>query len=180
MTPETNRIDVGGYRLRAEAYGAGAPVFVCLHGLADTLAIWRTVAPALARRGRVVLVDQRGHGESDAPPGPYRREDLATDVCGRLIRERGHWIHVEAPDALVAALDRYVRPYLCRTNALPPFEEAVDKREPHPSRRPQKKGPPQGERKLSFENQNRTVRPEEPPSSGGVSKGVLARKSTAS
>jgi crossover junction endodeoxyribonuclease RuvC len=47
----------------------------------------------------------------------------------------------------------------------------VDKREPHPSRRSQKKGAPQGERKL-FSNNNRTARPEEPPSSGGVSKGA--------
>jgi AcrR family transcriptional regulator len=46
--------------------------------------------------------------------------------------------------------------------------------ESHPSRRSQKKGPPQGERKLSLENNNRTVRPEEPPSSGGVSKPALS------
>jgi hypothetical protein len=33
---------------------------------------------------------------------------------------------------------------------------------------------------LSFENNNRTARPEEPPSSGGVSKGARWRKSTVS
>jgi AcrR family transcriptional regulator len=44
--------------------------------------------------------------------------------------------------------------------------------ESHPSRRSQEKGPPQGERKLSLEKNNRTARPEEPPSSGGVSKGA--------
>jgi DNA polymerase elongation subunit (family B) len=52
--------------------------------------------------------------------------------------------------------------------------ETVDEREPHPSRRSQKKGPPQGERELSFGDDNRTARPEEPPSSGGVSKPVLS------
>jgi hypothetical protein len=31
---------------------------------------------------------------------------------------------------------------------------------------------------LSFENHNTTARPEEPPSSGGVSKGARLRKST--
>jgi hypothetical protein len=61
---------------------------------------------------------------------------------------------------------------------VPLLTGSVDKREPHPSRRSQKKGPPQGERKLSFENNNRTARPEEPPSSGGVSKGARWRKST--
>jgi pimeloyl-ACP methyl ester carboxylesterase len=44
------------------------------------------VAGPLAARGRVVLVDQRGHGESEAPPGPYRREDLAADVRTLLDR----------------------------------------------------------------------------------------------
>ena len=57
-------------------------------------------------------------------------------------------------------------------------EETVDKREPHPSRRSQKKGPPQGERKSFFENSNSTARPEEPPSSGGVSTGARWREST--
>src|SRR5512139_2934732 len=56
---------------------------------------------------------------------------------------------------------------------MPPTNEAVDKDGPHPSRRSQKKGPPQGERKLSLQNNNATARPEEPPSVGGVSKHVL-------
>ncbi len=51
---------------------------------------------------------------------------------------------------------------------------------PHPSRRSQKKGPPQGERKLSFESSKRAARPEEPPSSGGVSKGARRTRSTIS
>jgi DNA polymerase elongation subunit (family B) len=65
---------------------------------------------------------------------------------------------------------------------LPDLAECVDRREPHPSRRSQEKGPLQGERKFSFENNNKTARPEEPPpeersvskGSGGVSKPVLS------
>jgi hypothetical protein len=64
-------------------------------------------------------------------------------------------------------------------SALQMVSETVDEREPHPSRRSQRTGPPQGERILSFEN-NRTARPEEAPSSGGVSKGARWRKSTVS
>ena len=79
------RIDVGGHALRVDAGGAaGPPHFVCLHGLVDTLEIWDGLRAPLGERGRVVCVDQRGHGESDAPPGPYRREDLASDVVGVL------------------------------------------------------------------------------------------------
>ena len=75
-------------------------------------------------------------------------------------------------------------------SALQMVSETVDKREPHPSRRsqnpstrrsaPAQEGPPQGERTLSFENNNRTARPEEPPSSGGVSKGARWIRSTVS
>jgi len=82
----TRRVDVGGHALRVETRGAGPPHFVCLHGLADTLSIWSRLAPALAEHGRVMLVDQRAHGGSDARPGPYRREDLATDVRALLDR----------------------------------------------------------------------------------------------
>lgn len=78
------RLDVGGHELRVDAAGEGPPHFVCLHGLVDTLEIWDPVAKPLSERGRLVRVDQRGHGESDAPPGPYGREDLARDVIGVL------------------------------------------------------------------------------------------------
>ncbi len=86
------RLDVGGFALRAETSGeARAPAFVCLHGLVDTLEIWDAVAPALAARGWLVRFDQRGHGESETPPGPYDRRDLANDcitVLDRLGIER--------------------------------------------------------------------------------------------
>ena len=80
------RVDVGGHALRVEVIGNGPPYFVCLHGLADTLEIWRRIAEPLAAHGQVVLVDQRAHGGSDAPPGPYVREDLAADVDALLSR----------------------------------------------------------------------------------------------
>ncbi len=77
---ERLQVSVGAHGLAVERIGGGEPTFVCLHGLADSRRIWDAIAPALAERGTVVLVDQRGHGESDAPPGPCRREDLAQDV----------------------------------------------------------------------------------------------------
>lgn len=78
------RIRVGSAELRVEESGQGPPDWLCLHGLVDTLAIWDRVVPALAKRGRVVRYDQRGHGESSAPAGPYSRRDLADDAIGVL------------------------------------------------------------------------------------------------
>lgn len=81
---ESQRIDVGGHALRTQSTGAGERYLLCLHGLVDTLEIWKRIAPALEERGRVCRVDQRGHGGSDAPEGPYTREDLAGDVVALL------------------------------------------------------------------------------------------------
>lgn len=80
----TDRIDLASHALRIRAQGSGAPNFVCLHGLIDRLEIWDRLAPNLAERGSVLCLDQRGHGSSGAPDGPYSREDLAADVIRTL------------------------------------------------------------------------------------------------
>jgi len=74
-------VQVGGHRLRVVSAGHGSPNLLCLHGLVDRLEIWDRLAAPLAERWRVVRMDQRGHGASEAPAGPYRREDLAGDVA---------------------------------------------------------------------------------------------------
>jgi pimeloyl-ACP methyl ester carboxylesterase len=78
------RIALGGFELRYADTEGGEPVFLCIHGLADTLEVWDALAPALADRGRLVRIDQRGHGESGAPPEPCTREDLARDAIAVL------------------------------------------------------------------------------------------------
>ncbi len=77
----TRWIEAGGHRLRCVVSGDGALTLLCLHGLVDRLEIWDRLSGPLAEFGRVARIDQRGHGESEAPPGPYRREDLAADVA---------------------------------------------------------------------------------------------------
>ena len=80
MRRTTQRIDVGDHELRLVLAGEGPPDLLCLHGLVDRIEIWDRVAGPLAERGRLALLDQRGHGESGAPAGAYTREDLAADV----------------------------------------------------------------------------------------------------
>lgn len=57
----------------------GAPL-VLLHGLGDTSRSWTLVLPDLARRHRVYVPDQRGHGATEAPACCYALPDLAHDV----------------------------------------------------------------------------------------------------
>lgn len=81
---EERRIEIDGHGLFSRTEGSGDRNFLCLHGLVDSLEIWDRMAPALSGRGRLIRIDQRAHGRSDAPPGPYSREALADDVIGVL------------------------------------------------------------------------------------------------
>jgi 3-oxoadipate enol-lactonase len=85
-TSGTQTVDLGTHRLRVRTSGAGGAAFVCLHGLADTLAIWDDLAPRLEPEARVVRYDQRAHGDSTAPTGACSREDLAADLVAVLDR----------------------------------------------------------------------------------------------
>ena len=70
-----------GITMRYVAAGPerGAPL-ILLHGLGDTSRSWSLALPALARRHRVFALDQRGHGDTDAPACCYTIPDLAYDV----------------------------------------------------------------------------------------------------
>ncbi|MGH7278816.1 MAG: alpha/beta fold hydrolase [Candidatus Rokuibacteriota bacterium] len=59
---------------------AGAPVVTLAHPLGATLEIWNDHVAALASRYRVLTYDVRGHGRSEAPPGPYTVDQMAADL----------------------------------------------------------------------------------------------------
>ena len=80
-------VSLGDHEINVLSRGEGDRHFTCLHGLVDTLDIWKRLAPALEERGRVIRIDQRGHGASGAPPGPYSRAQLASDVVAVLDAE---------------------------------------------------------------------------------------------
>ncbi len=60
--------------------------FVLAHALGCDLTMWDALALHLAEYGRVVRYNQRGHGDSEAPAGPYSMAELADDAA-RLIDE---------------------------------------------------------------------------------------------
>jgi pimeloyl-ACP methyl ester carboxylesterase len=60
--------------------GRGEPGVLLIHGLSNSSWSWAPVARRLVAARRVVAMDLRGHGLSDAPTGAYRAEDLAGDV----------------------------------------------------------------------------------------------------
>jgi 3-oxoadipate enol-lactonase len=74
-------------RIAWERRGEGAPV-VLVHGLGYARWGWEPVADPLAERFEVLLLDNRGIGESDAPPGPYTASEMADDIL-RVLDEAG-------------------------------------------------------------------------------------------
>ena len=73
-----------GVRLEQLVTGVGEPVTVFAHGLAGDIAGTRPLGSAVA--GRRVFFQFRGHGRSDAPPGPWSFADLAGDL--RAVADR--------------------------------------------------------------------------------------------
>jgi 3-oxoadipate enol-lactonase len=67
-----------GVRLERFVTGVGGPVTVFAHGLAGDISGTRPLGSAVT--GRRVFFHFRGHGRSDAPPGPWTFGDLARDL----------------------------------------------------------------------------------------------------
>ena len=76
-------VQVGDLAVHVAEAGAGEPL-VLLHGWPQHWYCWRRVVPLLADRYRLVMPDLRGHGWTDAPSGPYDKEQMATDLLGLL------------------------------------------------------------------------------------------------
>ena len=70
-----------------ERHGAGPPLLL-IHGLGYARWGWEPVVEPLARSFDVILFDNRGVGESDAPPGPYTAAEMAGDAV-QVLDEAG-------------------------------------------------------------------------------------------
>lgn len=99
---EERREARGGVHLfvrRSDNAGQGLPPLLLLHGYPQTSAMWRDVAPVLARSFEVICPDLRGYGRSDKPgtdlPGQdpehrlYSKREMALDMV-ELMAGLGH------------------------------------------------------------------------------------------
>ncbi len=60
--------------------GNGAPVLMFSNSLGTTVDMWEPQVEALAGQFRILRYDNRGHGASDVPVGPYTVERIARDA----------------------------------------------------------------------------------------------------
>jgi 3-oxoadipate enol-lactonase len=119
-------VEAGGARIHYRSEGEpGAPALLLSHSLGTDLSMWEAQVPALSRGRRLIRYDTRGHGGSEAGPGPCSIEELGRDVlflldalgvaraafCGLSMGGMiGLWLGLHAPE-------RVERLVLCNTGA---------------------------------------------------------------
>lgn len=77
------KVTVNGIDIEYAIEGEG-PVVTMSHALGCNLSLWEDQTRDLRQRYRVLRYDTRGHGHTDAPPGPYSLEQMADDLWGLL------------------------------------------------------------------------------------------------
>lgn len=120
-------LTVGGHRLAYDLLGpTQAPIVAFTHSLASDGGMWAEQVPALLDAGfRVLRIDTRGHGGSEAVPGEYTLDMLADDVAGvfgALQIERAHLVGLSLGAMLGAAFafrfpEKLASLVLCDTQA---------------------------------------------------------------
>ncbi|GAA0590324.1 alpha/beta fold hydrolase [Kribbella sandramycini] len=68
----------------SETGPADAPVVLLGSSLGAASGMWAPQLDALGAHFRLIAFDHRGHGASEAPPGPYTIDDLGNDVIELL------------------------------------------------------------------------------------------------
>ena len=79
------QVEANGIRIHIDDQGTG-PWLVLSHSLACATDMWAEQIASFRGRFRVLAFDTRGHGGSDAPPGPYTLDLLADDLEALLDR----------------------------------------------------------------------------------------------
>jgi 3-oxoadipate enol-lactonase len=136
------RIKANGIQMNYELSGKKeAPVVILSHSLSSSLLMWNPQMDALNPYFLVLRYDTRGHGDSDAPSGPYSLGLLAEDVIGLLDAlgiDRAHFVGLSMGGMIGQCLalnhpHRLKSLALCDTTAVfpaetqPIWQERIDK-----------------------------------------------------
>lgn len=86
-------IDIGGRRIGFHDHGSGAQTVVFSHGYLMRSEMFADQIETLSAQFRVIAFDHRGHGISDAAPGPITMQDLVEDAIAVLEHIGGGPVH---------------------------------------------------------------------------------------
>jgi 3-oxoadipate enol-lactonase len=81
---------INGVKLNFEMHGESGDPLVLVHGYTGDITDWRHQLPAFSPSFRVLIPDNRGHGQSEAPPdrSAYTVDQMAEDTLA-LVDELG-------------------------------------------------------------------------------------------
>jgi len=77
------KVDLGEVRLNYEVSGEGEPL-VLITGLGGEISFWKKYIPQFNKRFKVVVLDNRGAGETEYPPTLFTMRTLADDVASLM------------------------------------------------------------------------------------------------
>ena len=83
------KINTDGISINYEIAGEG-DCLILIHGFSDNLTMWYNQVPEFSKRYRVLTLDVRGHGETEAPEGEFSITLFAKDL-----RELLSALHIE-------------------------------------------------------------------------------------
>ncbi|MPZ15808.1 MAG: alpha/beta fold hydrolase [Chloroflexi bacterium] len=69
-----------GVNIAYDDYGVGEPAFVCLPGWCSDRSQFSPIVDQLSDRARTIVLDWRGHGESDTPDVDFGYDEMTHDV----------------------------------------------------------------------------------------------------
>jgi 3-oxoadipate enol-lactonase len=106
------------------------PVVMMSHSLGSSSIMWEPQLQALEERYRLLRFDTRGHGQSDAPKGAYRLEQLAGDALAlmdTLEIDKVHFVGLSLGGMIAQCFalsypERLMTLALCDTAAIIPDE----------------------------------------------------------
>ena len=126
-------VESNGININVEIDGPeGAPWVTFITGITNDTTMWDDHVAALGEKHRLLRMDSRGHGGSDATPAPYSFEQLTDDVAGvwkELGIERTHVVGIGLGGMTTVALAlRFPRivsaivPTACRVELVPEYQ----------------------------------------------------------
>ena len=126
-------VEANGINISYELDGPeGAPWVTFITGITNDTTTWDDHIPALSENFRLLRLDSRGHGGTDATPPPYSFEQLTGDVAAiwdELGIERSHVVGIGLGGMTTVALAlRFPRrvsaivPTACRVELVPEYQ----------------------------------------------------------
>lgn len=126
------RVEANGININYTVDGPeGAPWVTFITGITNDTTMWDDHVAALSRNFRLLRLDSRGHGASDATPPPYAFDQLTADVAGvwdALGVDRSHVVGIGLGGMTTMAMAlRYpgrvsaIVPTACRAELVPEY-----------------------------------------------------------